>query len=64
MEIVSERLNREHGMDLIATAPTVAYEIINTEGKTLRIENPSALPDYSKVKSNTRAYCKSKYFSA
>ena len=50
MEIVSERLNREHGMDLIATAPTVAYEIINTEGKTLRIENPSALPDYSKVK--------------
>ena len=51
MEIVSERLNREHGMDLIATAPTVAYKIINTEGKTLRIENPSALPDYSKVKS-------------
>ena len=51
MEIVSERLNREHGMDLIATAPTVAYEIINTEGKILRIENPSALPDYSKVKS-------------
>ena len=51
MEIVSERLNREHGMDLIATAPTVAYEIINTEGKTIRIENPSALPDYSKVKS-------------
>ena len=50
MEIVSERLNREHGMDLIATAPTVAYEIINTDGKTQRIENPSALPDYSKVK--------------
>ena len=51
MEIVSERLNREHGMDLIATAPTVAYEIINTDGKTQRIGNPSALPDYSKVKS-------------
>jgi len=50
MEIVSERLNREHGMDLIATAPTVAYEIINTDGKTQRIENPSALPDNSKVK--------------
>ena len=50
MEIVSERLNREHGMDLIATAPTVAYEIINTDGNTQRIENPSALPDYSKVK--------------
>ena len=51
MEIISERLNREYGMDLIATAPTVAYEVTGTDGMTLRIENPSALPDYSKVKS-------------
>ena len=51
MEIISERLNREYGMDLIATAPTVAYEVTGTDGVTLRIENPSALPDYSKVKS-------------
>ena len=32
MEIISERLNREYGMDLIATAPTVAYEVISTDG--------------------------------
>jgi GTP-binding protein LepA len=51
MEIISERLNREYGMDLIATAPTVAYEVTGTDGVTQRIENPSALPDYSKVKS-------------
>ena len=51
MEIISERLNREYGMDLIATAPTVAYEVLGTDGITLRIENPSSLPDYSKVKS-------------
>ena len=51
MEIISERLNREYGMDLIATAPTVAYEVTGTNGVTQRIENPSALPDYSKVKS-------------
>jgi GTP-binding protein LepA len=51
MEIISERLNREYGMDLIATAPTVAYEVLGTDGVTQRIENPSALPDYSKVKS-------------
>jgi len=51
MEIISERLNREYGMDLIATAPTVAYEITGSDGVTQRIENPSALPDYSKVKS-------------
>ena len=51
MEIISERLNREYGMDLIATAPTVAYEVLGTNGVTQRIENPSALPEYSKVKS-------------
>ena len=51
MEIISERLNREYGMDLIATAPTVAYEVTGTDDVTQRIENPSALPDYSKVKS-------------
>jgi len=51
MEIISERLNREYGMDLIATAPTVAYEVTGTDGVTQRIENPSALPDYSKLKS-------------
>ena len=51
MEIISERLNREYGMDLIATAPTVAYEVTGTDGVTKRIENPSALPDITKVKS-------------
>ena len=51
MEIISERLNREYGMDLIATAPTVAYEVTGTDGVTNRIENPSALPDNTKVKS-------------
>ena len=51
MEIISERLNREYGMDLIATAPTVAYEVTGTDGETKRIENPSALSDITKVKS-------------
>ena len=50
MEIISERLNREYGMDLIATAPTVAYEVIATDGEVKRVENPSALPDTSKIK--------------
>ena len=51
MEIISERLNREYGMDLIATAPTVAYEVTGTDGVTKRIDNPSVLPDNTKVKS-------------
>ena len=50
MEIISERLNREYGMDLIATAPTVAYEVVTTDQQVRRVENPSALPDTSKIK--------------
>ena len=50
MEIISERLNREYGMDLIATAPTVAYEVVTTDQEVRRVENPSALPDTSKIK--------------
>jgi len=50
MEIISERLNREYGMDLIATAPTVAYEVVTTDQQVKRVENPSALPETSKIK--------------
>ena len=50
MEIISERLNREYGMDLIATAPTVAYEVVTTDQEVRRVENPSALPETSKIK--------------
>ena len=50
MEIISERLNREYGMDLVATAPTVAYEVVTTDQEVRRVENPSALPDTSKIK--------------
>ncbi len=50
MEIISERLNREYGMDLIATAPTVAYEVVTTDQQVRRVENPSSLPESSKIK--------------
>ena len=50
MEIVTERLNREHGIDLITTAPTVAYKIMDKEGNEKRIENPSLLPELSRFK--------------
>jgi len=49
MEIVSERLNREHGINLITTAPTVAYKILDKEGNELRIESPSSLPEPNKI---------------
>ncbi|WP_218814958.1 translation elongation factor 4 [Rickettsiella endosymbiont of Dermanyssus gallinae] len=44
MEIVQERLEREYDLDLITTAPTVVYEVIDTRGETLRIDNPTDLP--------------------
>ncbi len=49
MDIVQERLEREFDMDLITTAPTVVYEILMRDGTLLRVENPSKMPDPSKV---------------
>ena len=44
MEIVQERLEREYGIDLITTAPTVVYEVLTVDGETLPVDNPSHLP--------------------
>jgi GTP-binding protein LepA len=44
MEITQERLEREFGLDLITTAPTVEYKVITTRGETLTVDNPSKLP--------------------
>nr|WP_217344932.1 translation elongation factor 4 [Noviherbaspirillum sp. L7-7A]MBV0879135.1 translation elongation factor 4 [Noviherbaspirillum sp. L7-7A] len=49
MEIVQERLEREFGMDLITTAPTVVYEVILRDGSTLMVDNPSKMPEPSKI---------------
>jgi GTP-binding protein LepA len=51
MEIVQERLEREYDLDLISTAPTVVYEIVNTRGETLRIDNPADLPPANQIQS-------------
>jgi len=49
MDIVQERLEREYDMDLITTAPTVVYQIQMRDGTVVEIENPSKLPDPSKI---------------
>jgi GTP-binding protein LepA len=49
MEIVQERLEREYDMDLITTAPTVVYELLLKTGEVVQIENPSRLPEPSRI---------------
>ena len=44
MEVIKERLEREFDLDLIATAPTVIYEVLKTDGTKISIQNPSELP--------------------
>ena len=49
MEIVQERLEREFDMDLITTAPTVIYEVAMRDGTTIMVDNPSKMPEPSKI---------------
>ncbi len=49
LEIVQERLEREFDMDLITTAPTVEYQVLMKDLELVEVENPSKLPDLSKI---------------
>ena len=59
MEVIKERLEREFDLDLIATAPTVTYEVVQTDGQILRIQNPSQLPPVNKIEHIKEPYVKS-----
>ncbi len=58
MEVVKERLEREFNLDLIATAPTVVYEVKLTSGEKQVVQNPSELPDPSKIEAIFEPYVK------
>jgi len=49
MDIVQERLEREYGMHLITTAPSVVYEVLMSDGELLQVSNPAKLPDAGKI---------------
>ncbi len=49
MEIVQERLEREYGLDLITTSPTVVYEVLRSDGEVVRVDNPANLPEVTKI---------------
>ena len=50
LEIVQERLEREYGIELISTAPTVVYELETTSGEVIEVDNPTQLPERSQIK--------------
>jgi GTP-binding protein LepA len=45
MQIVQERLEREYNLDLLATAPSVIYEVLRTDGEVINVDNPADMPD-------------------
>ena len=58
MEVVKERLEREFGLDLIATAPSVVYHVYLTDGSMIEVQNPSELPEVQKIDRIEEPYVK------
>jgi len=58
MEVVKERLEREFGLDLIATAPSVVYHVYLTDGTMVEVQNPSELPEVQKIDRIEEPYVK------
>ena len=58
LEIIQERLEREYGISLVTTAPTVVYEAHLKSGEVLRVENPNLLPDPTRIEYIAEPYVK------
>ena len=58
MEVIKERLEREFDLDLIATAPTVLYNVHLTDGNMMQVQNPSELPQEQKISKIEEPYVK------
>ena len=58
MDVVQERLEREYNLDLILTAPSVIYKVHMTDGEVINLDNPSKMPDASKVSFIEEPYIK------
>ena len=63
MEIIEERIEREFKIDLIATSPSVIYEVTKTDGTTMTIDAPTKLPDRSVIKEIREPYVKTSIFT-
>ena len=62
MEIIEERIEREFGIELIATSPSVIYEVEMTDGSVINIDSPSKMPERQKIKSIKEPYIRTNIF--
>jgi GTP-binding protein LepA len=62
MEIIQERLEREFGLALIATAPSVRYRVVTTQGETTEIDNPAKLPPVGSLAEIQEPYVRGSIF--
>ncbi|WP_285765401.1 translation elongation factor 4 [Peribacillus sp. SI8-4] len=58
MEIIQERIEREFKIDLITTAPSVIYDVVQTDGTVQKVDNPSNMPDAQKIERVEEPYVK------
>lgn len=63
MEIIEERIEREFGIDIIATSPSVIYEVTLTDGDVIMVDSPSKLPDRQKISIIKEPYIKTNIFT-
>ena len=63
MEIIEERIEREFGIDLIATSPSVIYEVHQTDGTILHIDAPTKMPDRVKIAEVLEPYVKTSIYT-
>ena len=63
MEIIEERIEREFNLDLIATSPSVIYEVLLTNGEKIMIDSPQKMPDRVNITSISEPYIKTNIFS-
>ena len=62
MDVIEERIEREFNIDLIATSPSVIYEVTLTDGSIVLVENPTKLPDRTVIKEIKEPYIKTNIF--
>ena len=56
IEVIQERLEREYGLSLVSTAPTVVYEVLTTDGKVVEVDNPAKLPEPNHIEEIREPY--------